>query len=530
MATYLSDEKGFDTILVPDGGGTKSLPRRANLLIQGADAVDIPTLNATSLTFTGGTAVDPFYFEQEGVHVSRYMAGAGYDICAALSNALLSNPDEIRFILPPHPVAAGGWEATFELTETEGLRSNLVFDGIDANRCRIFHNGFGGIFHWAVSNVYNICFRNVTLDFVNTNASFSQSINVSQVTNCLIEKCRFLNTFSFTSNGTTHAVGLHGGSNIRVINNYFDRTQTGIGGLGTIVDGAIYAGNIVDNCNDLAVSVVSGQSSGMSLKNINIHDNIMRGIYGAGYIYVGDDSSNDVLPDMADVNIHDNICSGTITEQFTPQTSQFRVGIQCVLGENNKRISIRNNTISNDNPTNQSSGAHGIFIFTRNQSSTGTDGLDVSNNQVDFRSTNVAEAIAITGNNISNCKVDGNQIVAGSRGLVCGNMSFAQITNNNVHGASSAGLQFFTDLNSCTQIRIMNNFFEATGDFRPSVLLSGANAITKMAIDHNTLLGTTYSVLNNITPGTVEYKFRYNDVNGPTGGSSGPTVEIGTVT
>lgn len=404
-----------------------------------------------------------------GVAVESYISAAGGDIMQAISLSLTNNPSAVRFVLPP-----GNWLVTNPLTELRGLRNNLAFDGLDPFSCRLYRTSTGQMFRWENAGVSNVAFFGIEFAFENPLTNYGASINGRAFENVLIERCRFVTTFTNqTDNGIYHGIGLHGGKNLVFRNNYQDGAQVTFGALGVSIEGATYEGNTVVNCNDYGVSAVSGNVTGAVIRDVLIRGNRMRGTRGGGYIYVGSDSTaGQPNPDMRDIQILDNICSGPLIAGFLPAESQTRLAINASLGHDNRRIRICGNQISN---TNQSElvRTQAIMAFVRNADGGQTEDLQVCENQCDFTSGDPYPGIQIEGVGLKNVQIARNTIRPGTRGMLVKNASRLDIAHNNVEGAVSVALSLQASANAVDDVNIERNRLETTGAFKPGVSVSG---------------------------------------------------------
>lgn len=430
-----------------------------------------------------------------GVAVGAYLPRTGGNIMNAIAIALSENSQErLRLVLP-----MGNHEVTRTLTEADGLRSNLTFDGLDPISCRLYKNGNGQMFLWQNTSPSGVAFRGMELAFPTTTQNYNASINLSLSSDVLVENMRFTCGFAGeTENGIYHGVQLLGGTNLRVRNCYFERTQAVLCGLGRYSHGVLVHDNVFKDCNDLGVSCVS--SDGYSLKDIKVCDNRFSGVVGAGYIYVGSDGGGGENPDMQDVIIDHNICTGTLDQSLV---NGARQGIVVSLGDVNKRIKVRGNIVANDNPGVGDHQATGITVFLRDGTSTGTEDLEVSGNSVDWRTADTRAGINVSGTALRGVRVEGNQIAAGSRGMTFGHISVAQITGNVVHGSTSSGLLLHAPDAAMSDIELYRNHIETVGAFKAAIQVSGAHSISRCRIERNRLISGQNSIINGLTGGAT---------------------------
>jgi hypothetical protein len=444
-------------------------------------------------------ASDDVHFGDMGVPVGRYLAANSNNLREAIRAALAANPTKILFLLPP-----GVWDMT-QLTESLGLRNNLVFDGIDPLRCTL-QRASGQIFLWQNVGATNIVFRNITFSLT-APGPFSASINMDTASNVLIDNCRFLcNLSGLVADGTYHGVQLLGGSNLNVRNCYAENSQFALSGLGRSVNGARFINNTLIGGNDCGVSCCT--SSTHTLKNVQINGNRFIDLNGSNFIYVGDDDPTTPPEEMSDVEICDNVCSGSILTPFGPTV---RMGIQVAWCDSNKRIKVSRNTVSNDNPEVDATIVRGIAWLLRSGSMSAAWDCQCNENSLDFTGLDDYFGLTVNGAGVEGMQIIGNIINEGGRGLEVAGCSNVDVAHNIVRNSTTQGMVLDSGANALTDVRIRHNYIRTTATFKSSILVTGDNNISRCDIEHNTLRSGTASVINSLTGGaTFGFDYNYN--------------------
>jgi hypothetical protein len=444
-------------------------------------------------------ANDDVHFGDDGVPVGRYLAANSNNLREALRAALAANPSKILFKLPP-----GTW-AFNQISEATGLRNNLIFDGIDPRRCRLTRTS-GQFFLWANDGPQNLVFRNISFELT-APAPFSASINMSVVTNALIDNCHFYcNLSGLVADGTYHGVQILGGSNIQVRNCYAENSQFALSGLGRSVRGATFKNNLLIGGNDCGVSCCT--SSGHTLRDVVIKDNEFRDLNGSNYIYVGDDDPSSPPDLMSDVEISGNVCSGEILDPFG---DTVRMGIQVAFCDVNKRIKVNNNIVSNSNPEVEASIVRGIAFLLRSGDMTSAWDIEAKDNSLGFTGADDYYGLTVNGKNVTGLEVCGNKIEAGSRGLEIAGCSNSDIHHNNVENSTTQGMVIDSGAHAISDVRVRHNYIKTDALFKAAIQFTGDNNVTACDIEHNTLRSDTASVINSLTGGaTLAFDYNYN--------------------
>ena len=472
-------------------------------------------------TVTPGDDVSA-YGSHGGVHVGDYLAEAQGDhqFANAIMFAATRNESASRLVMP-----MGDWLLTRNLTEADGLRSNLCFDGVDKYACRIYRTTPGGMFQYVNPGPARLTWKNLTLDFAGMTQNFNSSINITNGTECGVQNCRLLCSFpDATEDGIYHQVLLNGGKNNYVIDSYFRGTQAKLLGTGLSADGVLVARNLFEDCNDYGISCVSGDGAGLFVRNVRIVQNEFRGMHGAGYIYAGADGLSD-NPDVSDIWIDDNLCHGSM---YTQLAVAGRTGILVSLGGKNQRIHIRRNDVTNDNPTVAAAFVYGIRALVRNGTSTSTEDIELANNTVDLRSNDTRWGIEVMGRNITGLRATENTVHAGSRGMNFDNVSHARLCRNDVYGSTTHACQFSASVNAVSDLSLERNHFETVTNFKAAVVFDLAQGATRVTLDDNRLLSPSFSVIK-AGAGSLSFRYRRNSVNAPLHSSAVPIEETGTL-
>jgi hypothetical protein len=359
----------------------------------------------------------------------------------------------------------------------------------------------------------------------NPQTGFGASINLRDGRDIIVENCRFTTTFTDqTDNGIFHGIGLRG-KNITFRNNYQDGAQVTFGALGVDVDGVTYVGNVAVNCNDYAVSAVSGHGEGLAVRNVLIQGNRIHGSRGGGYIYVGSDSiEGEANPDVSDVIIADNILSGPFVQGFLPLEHQSRRGITVSLGHDNRRITVRGNTIANDAADRELPlKTQAILVFVRNSDGGQSEDIAVTGNVCDFTSGDEQAGVQVEGSNLKHVQVSGNIVRGGTRGIEIANANHVDFRDNVVEGATSAALTLRAPSHDVTDINIENCRLETTEAFRPSVLINGEHDVTDLRIFRCRLLAKSVSIQNNLTsPAALQFSMNFTTTDRDLGSGAVP--------
>ncbi len=447
-----------------------------------------------------------------GVEVAKYMGYADGNFRNAFVRALAKNPNEKRFILPrgDHLIGAA------IINAAAGMRSNLIIDGVDPQLCRIYRTTAGGCFAMQSSeNPVNLVFKNTTYDVVDVNANFNSPVFAQGLVGGLVENCRFLCSIpgEATSDGIYHQLVFEG-NDIVVRGSYFDYSQCKLGGTGLSSKNIEFTGNLSKNCNDLGVSVVSGDGSGLSIKNVHIHHNRFEGLQGSGYIYIGNDGLT--TPDeVSDVQIDNNICVGEIL--ISPFAPAGRIGIYVVWGVTNRRIKVHHNQVSNTNPTVVTPGVEGISLYSRDGTVTTIEDILVQANSTHFDSNDGHQGIKVEGNpgvTSNGVRVLDNHVEGGA-GLRIQDFSHVECRGNYVNSKTTALIIAATNV-AMTDVAITRNDINSGGSFKEAISIEGSHNISRCTIDFNRLVsnGAYRSVKNNLTGGaTFGFRYRYNSHN-----------------
>jgi hypothetical protein len=325
----------------------------------------------------------------------------------------------------------------------------------------------------------------------------------------LVERCRFITTVpSATTDGIRGACFLLGGTNIIARHNEFDGTQLQMCGLGRSARGIKAHDNIFKNCNDLGISVNSGDSAGLSLRDIHIHDNEFRDCYGAGYIYVGSDAVTTHPDSMSDVVIENNVCEGTLYNQLSAGS---RTGIIVAWCKTNNRIHVRHNNVSNSNHTVDLTQVRGIYAFDRVGDMTSADDVSFVGNSINFIVlTDQYEGLRVQGTALRGVRILGNDLGSESAGMAVIDASELEIAHNRVRDSRANALTLGTSTGNIDTINVHHNFLRTTAAFKSSILFTGTHNMTKMWIDRNRLDTSQNSIID-ATTGSPTRTWRYID-------------------
>ncbi len=441
----------------------------------------------------------------EGVQVGKYMAYADGNFRNAFVRALAKNPNEKRFILPrgDHLIGAA------IINAAAGMRSNLIIDGVDPQLCRVYRTTAGGCFSMQSADApTNLVFKNTTYDVVGVDANFNSMIFAQGLTGGLVDNCRLLCTLPnvvTVGDGINHQVVLEG-FDIVVRNSYFDTTQCKLGGTGFSSGNIDFHGNQLRNCNDLGVSVVSGDGSGLSIKNVHIHHNRFDGLHGAGYIYVGNDGLT--TPDeVTDVEIDNNICTGPVL--ISPFAPAGRIGIYVVWGVANKRIKVHHNQVSNTNPSVSTPIVVGIALYSRDGVVTSVEDVLVQGNSTAFTSNDGHSDINVSGPVVGLRVLD--NFMNAARGLLIEDCDQVELSRNYMKSATTPFILAATN-KTISDVRIYRNHIEGGGSFKEGISVQGTHNVSRVTIDFNRIISNAYrSVFNRLTGGaTLDFRYRYN--------------------
>jgi hypothetical protein len=502
----------------------------------GAFPLTLPTLSeggrvpytrvSEGLTVFDYIANDDVSFGDQGVPVGRYLAAASNNMRSAIIAALAANPTKVLFIIPP-----GDWVISAAITEAHGLRDNLVFDGVDKYRCRLYRNGSGNMFLFTSDGHANIVFRNMTLDMIDPLTSFGQLINISQATNVLVDNCRFLCSIPVdqTSDGGRSGAAILGGNNLVVRHSFFQKSQLALCGLGRSARNAVAVDNRFEDCNDVAISVVADLTAN-SLRDITVSRNHIRGMFGAGVIYVGSDAPTEHPTLLADVSIEENVFSGTQSNQFTVLGRNLLAVAFCI---NNKRIKVRGNIMSGD--TSSTAPLYGVRVFDRLLSDAGEmtscEGIDVSGNDITLNSADAQGGVEVVGKGLSDVHIKDNTVAAGSRGIITDGCSFTQISGNIVRGAITNPLNVRSSRATTDEVEIRNNHLHTAVAFKSAVFHTGAHNQTNVTIESNRLRSSHASVQHSMTGGaTVTFDHLNNRQSSALDASAVPVANTGNLT
>lgn len=479
------------------------------------DRIPVVRVSGGSVNFDY-LACDDVEFGDRGVPVGRYLSAASGNLRTALVSALAANPSAVRFLLP------AGDHAMSSITEAAGLRNNLVFSGAGAERCRLYRESAGQMFLWQNDGPQNLVFEDLTLDIDSAAATpFSASLNMSNAHNVLVRRCRFLANFEdAVSDGTNHGVFLLGGSQIHMRDCYLLRSQAVLCGLGRGLVGATFLRNVVEDANDLGVSIVS--DTDLVLSDIKIAQNVMTGkLLGGGFIYVGSDGASTNPSLMQDISIEDNSCSGTIDPQLNPASA---IGIILPWATVNKRISIRGNKISNSNHDSERANVRAIAAFLRTATMTSASEISIEGNSCDFASEESLAAITITGNGIEALQVLSNLIGLNTRGIEIGGCSNVDISRNIVRDSTSNALSISSAEQAMRDIRVRDNYLRTTAAFKAAIQSSGDNSQT-VFVERNRLISSLNSWHQTLSAGTLTAYYNNNiHDNGLNASVSGGTI------
>lgn len=472
---------------------------------------------------------DDVEFGDNHTPIGRYLAAASNDLKTAVQAALAANLGKTAFRVP-----SGSW-AMSSLTESGGLRNNLVFDGVDPLQCEIKRTTAGAGFAWSGA-ASNIVFRNITFNVVDVSNPFNSLIAIGgMATRVLYDNCRFICSIPNTvdDDGIRHQLVHAGSTDVVVRNCYFKSSQCKLaaGGSGGNADGALVHGNRFEDCNDFGISVVAGDASGGYVKNVQIYGNRFFGtLKGTGFIYVGSDAATTNPDLMSDILIAENVCTGSLGKLGTDDSRPAsRYGIQVVLCDVNKRIKVLKNLIANDNPSFSTPIVTAIGVYLRNGSSTSSDDVVLEGNSTDFRSDDSRGGILVDGPNMTALGIFRNTIAAGTRGLIVGACSESDIENNIVRTTTSSGLLLDSTRNAISDVRIRKNKLDAAGSFKSAIQFSGTHNMTRIVADHNRLVSATgNSAVNALTGGaTLDLAFNYNSQSAGLSGTITPSQNVG---
>jgi hypothetical protein len=416
------------------------------------------------------------------------------------------------------------------ITEAAGLRNNLVFDGGNRDHCELYRTTAGQMFLWQNDGPANLAFLNTSFRITDPAATFSASLNMSLAQNVLVDRCRFTGTFpSATTDGIRHGCFLLGGSNIVVRNTEFNGTQLQACGLGRSVRGVAVYGNTFLNCNDLGVSVNSGDGSGLTLKDIHIHGNRFQGVYGAGFIYVGSDAVTTNPDSMSDVVIEDNVCSGTLSSQLAAGSRNAIIVAWCTA---NNRVHVRNNNVSNDNHTVDLTQVRGIYAFDRIGDMTGAEDVSFEGNSINYIVlTDQYEGLRVQGKALRGVRILRNDLGSESAGMAVIDASELEIAHNRVRNSRANALTLGTSNGNIDTINIHHNLFRTTAAFKSAILFTGTHNMTQMWIERNRLDSGQNSIID-ATTGSPTRTWRYINNSHSTGlhASAVPTTDSGNIT
>jgi hypothetical protein len=155
--------------------------------------------------------------------------------------------------------------------------------------------------------------------------------------------------------------------------------------------------------------------------------------------------------------------------------------------------------------------ADGISTFLRNGTMTGASDIEFTDNAIDLRCANdTRNGLDCTGVGINGLRVRGNVIQTGSRGMNFSDCSHTTIHENEVFGSTSAGLILASTAGAISDIDISRNHLESVTAFKPAIQISGSHDVSRCKIDFNRLISLDFSVLNSLSAGTFNFRYRYN--------------------
>jgi hypothetical protein len=475
---------------------------------------------------------DDIEFGNRGVPVGRYMAAADNNIKAAMAAAFAANSAQsvLRLDLPY------GEHAMTQLGTADGLRSNLILNGGDAERCILYRASAGQMLLWAAA-AENVVIENVTFDFRDISDPFSASLNIATefgFTNLLLRRCRFLCSIPDTvdNDGIRHQVNVYG-TNICVRDCYFLSSQLRFNTIGGVSSDRCDAfDNRFEDCNDLGISCVGGDGAG-TISNINIKRNRFYGVLkGSGYIYVGSDGNSTNPSSVTDVDICDNTCEGAIGQLGTDPDSRpaSRTGIYVVFGNTTKRIRINGNRVVTTNPSFDTDNVSAISMYARKAGVTSVTDLEISGNTADFRCLNDTKGafniLDLAGDmtGVSGVKIDNNIASAPTgggtshRGIVVHNASDVEITKNRIIGSSSNALLLKALVGHQSDLVIRHNVLDTAVAFFHSISFQGNKNWSRVIVENNPrLTQANGKSVKNEGSGTVDLAV-YNDNGHTTGG------------
>lgn len=480
------------------------------------------------------------YANHGGVHVGDYFGEAQGDhlLYNAIKLALSRNEGPQRLVIP-----TGRHRLTHMLSEADGIRSGISFDGCDPHAAQVFFQGTkpngdpqhnGQMFYLEQGGLENVWWRNLTLDFPaavqnGSLSPYNSSITVVNGIGCGADNCRFLAAFpGATADGIYHQVQFIGGKGNLVRNCYARASQVRLSSLGYSTDGNECTDCAFEDCNDYGVSCVNGDAVGTFIRNVRIQRNTFRNMYGAGYIYVGSDAYTSENADLTDLCIDDNVCSGNILTQFAVGS---RTGIRVSLGRRNLRIRVRRNDISNDNPEVSAPQVWGIAANVRNGVSEWSEDLVFEDNSTDLRCAdgNTLEGILIQARNGKGVRVARNTIRPGSRGLRVEDCSDLDVDRNRVYGATTHAFSIGAVQNDIAGARMTGNLFQTVAAFKAAVAFNGDYGISRAAVEDRNRLeaaGNGFSVLSTGN-GARSWRYLRNSVNRPIGAITAPIEDDG---
>lgn len=237
--------------------------------------------------------------------------------------------------------------------------------------------------------------------------------------------------------------------------------------------------------------------------------------------------------EMSDVVIENNVISGALGNSLTPGQ---RNGIQVAWALVNKRIKVVNNIISNSNQSVTGlSNVRGIYAFLRAASMTSAVDVDICSNLIDFISTGgMFEALAVTGSGLQGFRVNGNTINGSdagpnSRAMVLQDISQSEVGSNTVRGSSGNALTISPARGDISDLRIHHNYLKTATAFKSTILFEGANDVSRLWVDHNTLRSAQNSVINTGS-GSWAWHYVHNSQSHALGAGATPTTDTGNVT
>ena len=430
-----------------------------------------------------------------GIYLDDYLLDprTGGNVADAIELALTENPDASALILPGGELELDRTVDNF--TGAGGLRSDLAFVGVPGSTKFVQVGSFTPFFAFPTSTE-NVSWTGVAFE-VDTPVAFSIAIQAYMPRNWIVDKCSFMCTVASNFNGANAALALLGATNCRVSNCYFLRSQCGFGGLGYGCRNVIFSGNVGENVDDFLVSAVCGTPVGpgshLDIEDVAIVNNVVRGILGAGAIFVGSDG-NDSADRVQGVLIANNTFVGTMEGVAG---AGARAYILVVAGVTARGISVVNNVIADD--ANSAISQVGIQLSSLPGTTVFEDSIVALNNIGSLGSNGVQ------GINIDTRFIDGLQVVdnvcrdnRGIRIVNCRSKTLVQ--GNRVTAATASALQIEATLANITGLVLKDNDLNTNTLFQNALRLTTAAFTAAMSVE-NCFLDATAGETFSYTPG-----------------------------